>query len=240
MLALRKVQVTLCLLLALSAYGLPSLASPKVQAALCGSGDSRIADGSDSDEGFGIGGGNSRKFAFLTLIGPPGPRFPAAFTYDLLVDQFRGLDLTFRPFGINLGESSVIFCFLDPATGAIFKEEVRIFSVPNDRTENREFFVAKFRRNHFSNQLIKDGKAACIGTLVQAKTDSRLYQQLAVGKEIFYGSKDVVPKLINTELSTDCFPYNNCPAPPAGALQQLKLIEKVQKLKERSRNRRPD
>lgn len=206
---MRKFQLGFCLVLFLHICGHPAFARGSVQGAECQGGTVTFPH-INAFRKHGIGGGNSDRFAALRALDAANVAGVVLSNFD--IKDFAGLNLFFTEESESHRRSDLTFCFLNPETGAIFRENV-FFLTGSPVPGFKGLLVSKYRPEHFDNQIVRSGRATCVGVVI-ALGSSGEHLNLSVGEtQIFNRHQQAIPDLINLD-KLDCEAFTTCPSPP--------------------------
>lgn len=232
---MRKFQLGFCLVLFLLISGHPAFARGLVQGVECQGGTVSFPNISAFRK-HGIGGGNSDRFAALSAQDVA--NVAGVVLSNFYIEDFAGLNLFFTEERESHRRSDLTFCFVNPDTGASFRENVH-FLIGSPVPGFKGLFVSKYRPEHFDNQIVRSGKAICVGVVIAlGSSGERL--NLSVGEtQIFNKHQQATPNLINLD-RLECEAFTTCPSAPAIELKGLKLKLRIQALKDRLKNQLPN
>lgn len=211
---MRKFQLGFCLVIFLIISGHPAFARGLVQGVECQGGTVSFPN-IRAFRKHGIGGENSDRFAVLSAHSLA--NVAGVVLSNFYIEDFAGLNLFFAEESESHRRSDLTFCFVNRDTGAGFRENLAFLGgspVPGFKG----LFVSKFRPQHFHNQLVKSGKAICVGVVIAlGSSGERL--NLSVGEtQIFNKHQQAIPNLIDLD-TLDCEAFTTCPSAPAIELE---------------------
>lgn len=228
---MRKFQLGFCLVLFLLISGQPAFARGLVEGIECQGGTVSFPNLSAFRK-HGIGGGNSDRFAAMRAHDVA--NIAGVVLSNFYIEDFAGLDLFFTEERESHRRCDLTFCFLNPDTGASFSENLQ-FHIGSPLPGFKGLLVSKYRPEHFDNQIVKSGRAICVGVVIRlGSSGERL--DLSVGEtQIFSNRHRATPNLINLD-RLECEALITCPSAPAIELRRLELKLRVQARKDRLRN----